>query len=66
MVERCEGQNQIVDLGGSDAHGETLVGVLCCGLRATGLLAEHARRDIPVYVDGCFAVAGGELQPVRG
>lgn len=41
MVEGRESQDQIIDLGGSDAHGETLVSIPCSGLGATGLLAEH-------------------------
>lgn len=65
VVEGCKGQDQVVDLGGSNTYGEALISVLRCRFRATSLLAEHARRDITVNVNGWFAVARGELQGFR-
>lgn len=43
MVERRKSQDQVIDFGSRDAHGESLVSVLCGGRRATSLLAEHSR-----------------------
>lgn len=58
VVERGEGQDEVVDFGGGYTDGKARVGVCGGGFLTACLGTEHACGDVAVDVDVSFVVAG--------